>query len=239
VLIWPLGGLAFVSPPPRPGALFWTIAAGPLVNVVLAPLLFLLQYLTNPLPLFPIRSDLNQLFTALAWFNVVILVFNLLPVFPLDGGQLLHSLLWRLFGQIPGLAISASIGLAAGAGLGVWAAKEREWWLVLMAGFLVLGATGGLARARLLTRLRHAERHLDRTCPTCDAAPPIGRFWRCSRCLKWFDLLAPPEDCPKGVAHVSDISCLQCSRNLMPDEWVGPRGAAGQSGSLPESIMHT
>src|SRR5215468_1482369 len=37
IILWPLGGVAFVSPPPRPGAVLWSIAAGPLVNVVLVP----------------------------------------------------------------------------------------------------------------------------------------------------------------------------------------------------------
>src|SRR5947209_15751163 len=35
IVLWPLGGLAYVAPPARPGAVLWTIAAGPLVNVVL------------------------------------------------------------------------------------------------------------------------------------------------------------------------------------------------------------
>src|SRR3954454_24139743 len=39
IVLWPLGGIAFVSPPPRPGAMLWSIAAGPLVNVILLPLL--------------------------------------------------------------------------------------------------------------------------------------------------------------------------------------------------------
>ncbi len=38
VVLWPLGGIALVQPPPRPGALLWSIAAGPLVNLVLVPL---------------------------------------------------------------------------------------------------------------------------------------------------------------------------------------------------------
>src|SRR5262249_47670399 len=38
IVLWPLGGIAFVNPPPRPGALLWCIAAGPLVNVALVPL---------------------------------------------------------------------------------------------------------------------------------------------------------------------------------------------------------
>src|SRR5205807_8960485 len=35
--LWPLGGIAFVNPPRRPGAMLWSIAAGPLVAVVLVP----------------------------------------------------------------------------------------------------------------------------------------------------------------------------------------------------------
>src|SRR5213080_2703235 len=35
IVLWPLGGVAYVDPPPRPGAALWSIAAGPLVNVVL------------------------------------------------------------------------------------------------------------------------------------------------------------------------------------------------------------
>src|SRR5277367_5949560 len=39
IMLWPLGGVAFVQPPSRPGATLWSIAAGPLVNVILAPIL--------------------------------------------------------------------------------------------------------------------------------------------------------------------------------------------------------
>ena len=39
IILWPLGGVAFVRPPPRPGAELWSIAAGPLVNVVLVPVI--------------------------------------------------------------------------------------------------------------------------------------------------------------------------------------------------------
>src|ERR1700685_3303499 len=39
IVLWPLGGVAYVDPPPRPGATLWSIAAGPLGNVVLFPVL--------------------------------------------------------------------------------------------------------------------------------------------------------------------------------------------------------
>jgi Zn-dependent protease len=42
IVLWPLGGVAYVDPPPRPGATLWSIAAGPLVNVVLLPVLSIL-----------------------------------------------------------------------------------------------------------------------------------------------------------------------------------------------------
>src|SRR5205085_1678760 len=41
IVLWPLGGIAFVNPPRRPGAVLWSIAAGPLVNVVLLPVFFI------------------------------------------------------------------------------------------------------------------------------------------------------------------------------------------------------
>src|ERR1700761_8596211 len=40
IMLWPLGGVAYVNPPQRPGAMLWSIAAGPLVNVVLLPVFF-------------------------------------------------------------------------------------------------------------------------------------------------------------------------------------------------------
>src|SRR5580658_2554796 len=40
IMLWPLGGIAYVDPPVRPGATLWSIAAGPLVNVALLPVLF-------------------------------------------------------------------------------------------------------------------------------------------------------------------------------------------------------
>src|SRR5437773_8674469 len=42
IVLWPLGGVALVDPPPRPGATLWSIAAGPLVNVALAPIFWAL-----------------------------------------------------------------------------------------------------------------------------------------------------------------------------------------------------
>ena len=44
IILWPLGGVAYVSPPQRPGAMLWSIAAGPLVNVILLPILSIVAF---------------------------------------------------------------------------------------------------------------------------------------------------------------------------------------------------
>ena len=49
IVLWPLGGVAYVDPPQRPGATLWSIAAGPLVNVALLPILFGLMLLGHAL----------------------------------------------------------------------------------------------------------------------------------------------------------------------------------------------
>src|SRR6202140_752237 len=49
IVLWPLGGVAYVDPPPRPGATLWSIAAGPLVNVILVPILSALGMLSQSL----------------------------------------------------------------------------------------------------------------------------------------------------------------------------------------------
>ena len=91
IVLWPLGGIAFVKPPARPGAYLWSIAAGPLVNVVLFPLFTLFAFMFTKLQWKTVHSDFYQ-FVLTVWFmNAVLLFFNLIPVYPLDGGQILRG----------------------------------------------------------------------------------------------------------------------------------------------------
>ena len=166
IVVWPLGGLAFVAPPPRPWPTLWTIVAGPLVNVVLAPALVVLAYLAWPAEDAE-PTNLSNLATALAVFNVGLLIFNLLPIYPLDGGRILQALLWRLFGLRASLLVAGGIGIVAGTGLGLLAVSQGEWWLTAVAGFLVVGAYSGVQQAIILGRLSGGDRPT-----TPDLTPP-------------------------------------------------------------------
>ncbi|MGI9088399.1 MAG: M50 family metallopeptidase [Chthoniobacterales bacterium] len=150
IVLWPLGGIAFVSPPPRAGAMLWSIAAGPLVNLVLLPIFALALFVARQSGLPFSAPDAYRLLRYISWINTALLVFNLLPVYPLDGGQILRSLLWFPLGPIRSLQIASGIGLAGGAALGLWAFTQGSMWIVLMAFFLLSQAWAGWKRANLL-----------------------------------------------------------------------------------------
>jgi Zn-dependent protease len=93
IVLWPLGGVAYVNPPQRPGATLWSIAAGPLVNLALVPILKILGTLMRSQGLAQELPNAFLLLRTVALINLGLLIFNMLPIYPLDGGQILRSLL--------------------------------------------------------------------------------------------------------------------------------------------------
>ena len=160
IVLWPLGGVAFVQPPRRPGALLWSLAAGPLVNVALIPVFQVLVALAAN----GTSDDLYRLVATLRIINLALLIFNMLPVYPLDGGQILRSLLWYPFGEIRSLQIASVIGLIGGCLLALVALSWRSLWTAVMAFFLVSRAVAGWQQAKLLIQLEREGRY-DRTAP--------------------------------------------------------------------------
>jgi Zn-dependent protease len=156
IVLWPLGGVAFVSPPPRPGPILWSLVAGPLVNAVLVPVLMLVGVLLRQSGVTTAGSDLATWLWMVSAINLVLLVFNLLPIYPLDGGQILRSLLWFALGARRSLLIASGVGLIGVAALIVLAVLRRSVWTGIIALYLGTNCWNAFVEAR-----RSASPHTD------------------------------------------------------------------------------
>jgi Zn-dependent protease len=219
IVLWPLGGVAYVDPPPRPGATLWSIAAGPLVNAVLAPFLTIAAVFAPSLGLTDSMPNASVFITDVCVINFVLLAFNLLPIYPLDGGQLLRSVLWFFLGRARSLMVATVVGFVGVAILILISVLELQIWLGVMCLFILLNCWRGLMQARVLSRMAKLPRRSGFACPTCKQAPVLGPVWLCSNCRKAFDTFETHATCPHCGAQFPTTRCLDCGRTHPISEW--------------------
>ncbi len=153
-----------------------------------------------------------------------------MPVYPLDGGQILRSLLWFVVGRARSLMIATTIGFI-GAGLllagsiflyfgGAGVSGFQPVWFVIMAVFMIVNCWSGLVHARMLARAANAPRHEDFACPNCKAVPPQGNFWLCSQCRKPFDSFVNHATCTNCGAEYGASRCLDCGGLFSIYDWM-------------------
>jgi Zn-dependent protease len=222
IVLWPLGGVAYVSPPQRPGAQLWSIAAGPLVNVVLVPILSLLAFVSYHLGWADAHPDLYNLIDSIWVINLGLLIFNLLPVYPLDGGQILRSLLWFFFGRANSLMIATVIGFIGVIGLIVLAVLIQSLWMGVIAIFILMNCWTGLNQARALARIAKLPRRAGFACPECKTAPPQGEIWRCGKCGEKFDTFGNQGVCPHCQTQYATTQCFDCGASRPIQDWAIP-----------------
>jgi Zn-dependent protease len=217
IVLWPLGGIAYVRPPARPGAVLWSIAAGPLVNLVLVPFTVGAAVAAN-LHGVGFSGDAGRFFLALAIVNGAILAYNLLPVYPLDGGQILHAILWFFVGRARALMAATVVGLVGAAAILAGAALLQSPWLMILAVFGGMRAYTGYQQSKILIALERAPRHDGFACPSCKKPPPAGPFWACP-CGARFDTFATDATCPRCRRQFDHTSCTDCHRLSPRPEW--------------------
>jgi Zn-dependent protease len=235
IMLWPLGGVAYVDPPSRPGATLWSIAAGPLVNVLLLPPLIAGYIAVRGLGWAHTRHDAYELVLMILFIDASLLVFNLLPVYPLDGGQILRSLLWFVLGRARSLAAATVIGTAGAAAFVLIALKWRSIWLIVIAGYMLLNCWQGMKGAWALMRLEKLPRRRNFRCPACGSNPPVGVYWRCSDCGGTFDTFSTQSICPHCRAQHFETVCLDCRAKSPMSAWIAgsPPVVAADPGPAP------
>ncbi len=236
ILLWPLGGAAYVSPPPRPGATLWSLAAGPLVNVALLPVLWAAFAFVKMHGWAYTAPNVYLFVRAIFIIDIVLLVFNLLPIYPLDGGQILRALLWFVMGRGRSLmlvTVLSFFGVAAVVALAVW---THSVWTFAIAVFMLLSCWGGLNRARAMLRAARLPRRPGFACPACHIAPHIGPLWVCTQCRKPFDTFETGAVCPNCGAQFDSTVCMDCEQSSPFHEWVieSPAAPAEVTGNLTQ-----
>ena len=219
IVLWPLGGVAYVDPPPRPGATLWSIAAGPLVNVALFPILLALYWLCPTPEGNQSLASLHQLLEAVCWIDGVLFVFNMLPIYPLDGGQILRSLLWFVLGRGRSLLVATILGFVGVIGFFALAIWRGSAWYGVLGVFMLMNCWGGLQHARALLRMAKLPRRDGFACPSCKAAPPMGAYWKCGQCGQPFDTFENWGVCPHCEMQFATTRCLECGQQHPISQW--------------------
>ena len=158
ITLFIFGGVSNIEQEPKsPGVEFQVAVVGPLVSLLLGLLCFLLL-----LPLRGTRSPLEGILFYLAVTNVLLGVFNLIPGFPLDGGRVLRSIVWKVTGSLPQATRIASISGQIVAYLfifwGIWqlfsGSVLNGIWLGFIGWFLLSAAQSANAQVMVESVLR-------------------------------------------------------------------------------------
>ena len=142
VLLLPIGGVARLERiPEEPRQELLIAVAGPAVTLGIAGLIYLALWATgHQVQWNEADFETPTIFKQLFYVNIVLLLFNLIPAFPMDGGRVLRAILASRMDYVRATRIAATIGQGAaiiGAFIGI---QSQEWLWVLIAIFIFFSA---------------------------------------------------------------------------------------------------
>lgn len=150
ILLTPLGGIARgLGAPKTAWQEFVIAAAGPAVNVVLGALAYL-ALLGVPWQTLGPNAAVAGILTR--WFvgvNVTLLLFNLIPALPMDGGRMLRAALTPKMGFLRATQLSAKIARWATLGMALLALYTGSFSLLLIAGMVYMLSWAEVAQAQV------------------------------------------------------------------------------------------
>ncbi|WP_029555834.1 site-2 protease family protein [Xanthobacter sp. 91] len=155
ITLWPFGGIANLERiPEKPSQELVVAIAGPAVNVVIAVVLLAVLSFTlaggdlKAEDLAKIEDPRTSMLVKLAGANIFLVLFNLIPAFPMDGGRVLRALLAMKMGFARATALAASIGQGLAIGLGLLGIFTNPM-LMIIGVFVFLAASGEAGQVQL------------------------------------------------------------------------------------------
>ena len=155
IVLYPIGGVASIEGTPRPRHELWIALAGPAVNVVIALLLAAYLAATGGFAALESAAALadpaqraqrmavltqNDLALSLLVANIFLVVFNMAPAFPMDGGRVLRAALALKIGRPQATRIAAAIGQMLAIAFGILGFLNGNFFWMLIAVFVYFGA---------------------------------------------------------------------------------------------------
>jgi Zn-dependent protease/predicted transcriptional regulator len=251
ITLFALGGIAQIEKDAAsPAKEFWMAIAGPIASIaigIVCRVIAGVAYAADPTRL----AGFAAVFGWLAYINIVLALFNLIPGFPLDGGRVLRSIVWGITHDVnKATRVAARAGQVVGAlfiAFGLFALLVRGdfggLWIAFIGWFLLEGAQAYYRQAQLSSSF-HGLRVGDvmaRDCATIDGATTLRHFvdddllQKPSRCFAVsrddhvMGLITPDDVKPVKKERWDDVTVSQVMRPLDTLHPVTPNTSAGEA----------
>jgi Zn-dependent protease/CBS domain-containing protein len=213
ITLWLFGGVAqFKTRFPSAGAEFRIAVAGPLVSLVLGVVFVLIALAGLP-------SAVDGVAAWLGYINLALLVFNLIPALPLDGGRVLRGALWQIRGDLAwATRIAADVGrgfaylfIGLGIAMFIFEGSFSGAWLAFIGWFLLQAATAEaryIATEAAFDGLRVRDLMV-RNPVTVDGDLTVGRFMdEVARSRRFTTYPVVDAERPIGLLAFSSVAAL-------------------------------
>jgi hypothetical protein len=168
--------------------------------------------------------DLRFLSIYLFVFNIMLFVWAAAPVYPLDGGKVLHGLLWLFMSRKRSLQVACLIGIPISlamiaVSLYMWSTSGLFLW-TLWTVMIFLQCLAGFRQAKVFDMLEKIPRRTDVACPHCKQHPFVATTIQCS-CGQPLDPFETRGLCPSCGSSTTLMPCPLCRQRSPIHKWFG------------------
>ena len=151
ITLYPIGGVARLQRMPRdPSQELWIALAGPAVNLAIAGILyFILSVVGMPMAVESIFGTPTNLIGMLIWYNMLLVGFNMIPAFPMDGGRVLRAGLASKMDFSRATQIAGVIGQGVAVVMGLFGFLSGQYMLIFIAAFVIMAARHEMQHAMM------------------------------------------------------------------------------------------